>query len=43
MHHQNQLKIDTASPNLGQLSDVDSPSQLSEDIVIEDLSVDLNK
>ena len=41
IHLQNQLKVDTASPRSGQHSD--SASQLSEDIVIEELSVELNK
>ena len=47
IHLQNQLKVDTASPRSGQHSDLDSASasasQLSEDIVIEELSVELNK
>ena len=43
IHLQNQLKVDTASPRSGQHSDSASASQLSEDIVIEELSVELNK
>lgn len=43
IHLQNQLKVDTASPRSAQHSASAPGFQLSEDIVIEELSVELNK
>jgi Ca2+-binding EF-hand superfamily protein len=40
---QNQLKVNTASPRSGQESESNVESQQPEDIVIEELSVELNK
>jgi Ca2+-binding EF-hand superfamily protein len=40
---QNQLKVNTASPHSGQESESNVESQQPEDIVIEELSVELNK